>query len=174
MQQVETPAKVDSMNDPKPALQVKRRRKGVAPSLPISVAVEQPHLAGADTAPTAAMDRRTLRILIVEDHADTARALSRLLTGEGHAVLTAGTVRQALQMIAVDRLDLLICDIALPDGTGHDVLRQMQPPQLLAAIALSAHVSDEDYRLSRDSGFRAHIAKPVDFQQLSGLIQSLA
>ena len=147
--------------------------KIVAPSIPVMVAVTAAAPADNRSRPVSS-DSKTLRILLVEDHADTARAMRRLLAGEGHSVTIAATMRESLRIISEQVLDLVICDIGLPDGSGYDIPRLMTPLQPTPAIALSAHVSDEDYKLSRESGFRAHVAKPVDFHQLTNLIRALA
>src|SRR5690606_4398635 len=67
---------------------------------------------------------RPLRILLVEDHSDTARLMGRLLRGEGHEVETAPTVAEALDLAERHEFDLLVSDLGLPDGTGIDLMRQ--------------------------------------------------
>ena len=61
-----------------------------------------------------------IRILLVEDHEDTRRTMSRLLTHFGHEVVTADNVRTATQIIGLDHVDVLLCDIGLPDGSGYE------------------------------------------------------
>ena len=70
--------------------------------------------------------------------------------------------------------DLLISDIGLPDGTGLELMRQIQAIRPTKGIALSGRDSSEDVRESRDAGFAAHVAKPVDFHKLQQLISQLA
>ena len=67
-----------------------------------------------------------MHILLVEDHADTATALSRLLRRTGHTVSVAASVADAVQVNEGGNIDLLICDIGLPDGDGRDLLRQLR------------------------------------------------
>jgi CheY-like chemotaxis protein len=116
---------------------------------------------------------RELRLLLVEDHANTARAMSKLLEQEGHEVLVAANVAEALRLADSEPLDLILCDIGLPDGTGHDLLRRMHPPRPTPAIALTAHVTDSDCDMCRESGFVAHVPKPVDFAALREMIEAL-
>src|SRR5215475_13303602 len=59
---------------------------------------------------------KPLRILLVEDHHDTRRTLSRLLTHFGHSVVTADNVEGAMEIIGSDNIDVVLCDIGLPDG----------------------------------------------------------
>ena len=71
---------------------------------------------------------RSLRVLLVEDHADTAAQLSRLLRRAGHEVTCAGSVREAQETASQNRassFDILISDLGLPDGSGHDLMRDL-------------------------------------------------
>src|SRR5438270_13612979 len=61
---------------------------------------------------------KPLRILLVEDHQDTRRTLSRLLTHFGHNVVTADKVEGAMAIMASNNIDAVLCDIGLPDGRG--------------------------------------------------------
>ena len=120
------------------------------------------------------MPDRTLKILVVEDHGDTSRLMARLLQGHGHEVRTAEGVSTALQAVGLERFDLLISDIGLPDGTGLELMRQIQAIHPIKGIALSGYGSSEDVRQARDAGFAAHVTKPVDFAKLQQLISQLA
>jgi PAS domain S-box-containing protein len=107
------------------------------------------------------------RILIVEDHADSAEALRALLEQQGYEVSTASSVAQALE-VARQGCDLLISDIRLPDGSGHSLLGQLpQPPP---AIALSGFGSRADLEHSREAGFVEHLVKPVAVADLMAAI----
>src|SRR5438876_9666008 len=67
---------------------------------------------------------KPLRILLVEDHRDTRHTLSRLLTHFGHQVLTADNKQSALELLGAGEIDVLLCDIGLPDGSGYEVVSQ--------------------------------------------------
>jgi CheY-like chemotaxis protein len=120
------------------------------------------------------MPERTLKILVVEDHCDTSRLMARLLQGHGHDVRTAEGVNSALAMVEQEPIDLLISDIGLPDGTGLELMRQIQSIRPTKGIALSGYSSSDDVRQSKDAGFAAHVTKPVDFAKLQQLIEQLA
>jgi CheY-like chemotaxis protein len=120
------------------------------------------------------MPDRTLKILVVEDHGDTSRLMARLLQGHGHDVHVAEGVSTALAAAKQESFDLLISDIGLPDGTGHELMRQIQSIRPTKGIALSGYSSQEDIRQARDAGFAAHVTKPVDFAKLRQLIAQLA
>lgn len=117
--------------------------------------------------------RRQGRLLLVEDHPDTARVLQALLAARGFEVTVAGSVRQAIEQVERQRFDLLISDIGLPDGTGADVIRAMQDRGPTAAIALSGFGMEEDVRRSRDAGFAEHLVKPINLKQLQEAIDRI-
>lgn len=120
------------------------------------------------------MSDRTLKILVVEDHADTSRLMARLLQSNGHQVSTAEDVSSALAVVEREPIDLLISDIGLPDGTGHDLMRQIQSIRPTKGIALSGYNSTDDLHQAKAAGFAAHVTKPVDFNKLQQLIEQLA
>ncbi len=102
-----------------------------------------------------------LLILIVEDHADTAYGLKMYFSGKGHEVDIAMDVKSALAAAAEKSFDLLLSDLALPDGNGWDLLRQLSVDRPLRAIAISGYDSDEDLARSKAAGFLTHLSKPV-------------
>jgi CheY-like chemotaxis protein len=120
------------------------------------------------------MSDRTLKILVVEDHSDTSRLMARLLEGNGHEVQTAEDVTSALAVAKRESFDLLISDIGLPDGTGHELMRQLQNIRPIKGIALSGYSSSDDVHEAKAAGFAAHVTKPVDFTKLQQLIEQLA
>ena len=67
-----------------------------------------------------------MRILLVEDHVGTLTAMTKLLAGLGHHVITAATVKEALASAEHEPIDLVISDLGLPDGSGHDVMRALR------------------------------------------------
>jgi PAS domain S-box-containing protein len=110
---------------------------------------------------------KPLRILLVEDHADTARMMSRVLKNDGHTVEWAGDMADGLQLAATHPFDLLLCDLGLPDGTGWDLMHSLrQSGSTLPGVVLSGYGQDQDLQRSRDAGFQAHLTKPVDVQTL--------
>ena len=114
---------------------------------------------------------RSLRILLVEDHADTLRVLSRMLRGLGHAVTTAASVATALDASAAGPFDLLVSDLGLPDGSGLDLMRRLRP---MPGIALTGYGMESDVEACREAGFEAHLTKPVDFTRLEEAIRRVA
>ena len=131
---------------------------------------------GNGAAPAAPRDASVAprRILLVEDHPDTARVLARLLSGEGHHVHVAGTVAEAMRIASNEELDLVISDVGLPDGVGTDLLRALRANRPnLCAIAMTGYGAPDDLAATRAAGFAAHLTKPVHVQQLRDAIAGL-
>lgn len=115
--------------------------------------------------------RRGFRVLLVEDHADTRRIMTRVLERFGHAVQSADSVAGGLRVAQAGEFDVLVCDIGLPDGSGHDLVRQVRAKWPMRAIALSGFGQDEDLRRSQEAGFSAHLTKPVNLTHLEATIR---
>jgi two-component system CheB/CheR fusion protein len=119
-----------------------------------------------------------LRILLVEDHADTAEAMAELLRGQGHQVTVAGSVAQGLAAAEAlgggEEIDLLLSDLGLPDGSGLDLMRELARRYRLRGIALSGYGMEEDIRKSMEAGFEKHLTKPVSLQALRTVLQEVA
>lgn len=122
-----------------------------------------------------AADLPALHVLLVEDHADTARAMSDLLSSLGHRVTAVGTVAGALDRARHgEAIDLIISDLGLPDGSGHDLMRELAGRYGLRGIALSGYGMEEDIRQSHESGFEKHLTKPVDLEIFKAVIRQVA
>ena len=114
------------------------------------------------------------KILLVEDHDDTARVLSRLLNLSGYQVSTAGTYASAMELCGKQQFDLLISDVGLPDGSGYDLMREIVARQCVSkGIAVSGYGAEEDVEASLRAGFTAHLVKPVAFDKLRETIQRI-
>jgi PAS domain S-box-containing protein len=117
---------------------------------------------------------RKVRILIVDDDADTVKMLASMLTADGHHLGVAHNLHEAFDLIK-EPWDIVISDLGLPDGSGLDVARRFRRvPSKPRLIALSGYGSDGDLKASRDAGFEMHIVKPVDLAQLRRLIDHVA
>jgi len=113
---------------------------------------------------------RSLRILVVEDHADTLRVLGSLLNHFGYDISMASGARSALEIVELKELDVVLSDIGLPDGSGYDVIAQAKRKQPVKGIALTGFCRDEDIRRSKEAGFDFHLSKPVDFHELRTIL----
>jgi CheY-like chemotaxis protein len=117
---------------------------------------------------------RSLRILVVEDHTDTLQALSRLLNHFGHEVCTADDARSAMDLIKAKEFDAVLCDIALPDGNGYDVIMEAKRKGAVKAVALSGFAARDDIERGKEAGFDFYLAKPVDFHELRTVLGQIA
>lgn len=138
--------------------------------LPVVAGPVRPHLSGKKVPHTPG---GTLRLLVVEDHFDTAIMLSRLLQSSGYFVKTAGDVATALQIAASEPFDLLISDVGLPDATGYTLMQKIRETYSMKGIAMSGYGMDEDIRKSLEAGFNEHLVKPVNIQALEQAIQRI-
>jgi two-component system CheB/CheR fusion protein len=112
------------------------------------------------------------RILLVEDHDDTAKALARLLNLSGYQVETAGTFASALEICDGGKFDLVISDVGLPDGSGYDLMREILARRCVSkGIAVSGYGTEQDVEQSMLAGFTEHLVKPVSFELLRDTIQ---
>ncbi|MDQ6860446.1 MAG: response regulator, partial [Verrucomicrobiota bacterium] len=112
-----------------------------------------------------------VHILVVEDHADTRCALSRLLARFGYEVAAAENFHDAVQLLDNLRFDVLVSDLGLPDGDGLNLVGEARKRQPLAkTVALTARTSDEDRERGRRAGFDHYLTKPLEFEKLQGLL----
>jgi len=116
---------------------------------------------------------KSLRILLVEDHRDTRRTLSRLLTHFGHEVLAADNIQSALKIVDSGNVEVLLCDIGLPDGTGYELVSQAKSKQPIKAVALTGFGTENDIRRSKEAGFDFHLVKPIDLRELQTVLDQV-
>ncbi len=124
--------------------------------------------------PDFTVKRKSVRLLLVEDHEDTNLSLTRMLRRRGYEVHPAFDVRSALDLAAANEFDVLVSDIGLPDGTGTDLFRTLRAQRQIFGIALSGYGMEEDICRSRDVGFSHHLVKPVDLNKLDFLLQEMS
>lgn len=118
--------------------------------------------------------RRKLRILLVEDHADTLETVSLLLRRVGHEVLPAACC-QAARKAADDNsgIEAIVGDIGLPDGDGVDLLVELKRRFGCPTIALTAYGMDADVKRCAAAGIDRHLLKPVGVIELTGALETL-
>jgi two-component system CheB/CheR fusion protein len=164
---------------------------GAKPAKPQPAALEASGDPGEQASPGASGDPAAsgdpggaavghLRILLIEDHGDTAAAMADLLGGLGHEVTVAGSVasaRAAVQGLAVGGnglpVDLVISDLGLPDGNGRDLMRELSRHYGLKGIALSGYGMEEDRDKSLRAGFSQHLTKPIHPRALQQAIREV-
>ena len=119
-------------------------------------------------------EHQAMRILLVEDHEDSNRSLTNLLRRRGYHVQSALNFQSALDLGTKHEFDVLISDLALPDGNGIDLMQTLQSTRPLLGIALTGFGMEDDIRKCREAGFQHHLVKPIDLNKLDLLIQESA
>jgi signal transduction histidine kinase/DNA-binding response OmpR family regulator len=116
----------------------------------------------------------SLRILVIEDHADVAESMRLALSLAGHQVTVAFTGADGLARAKATCPDVVLCDIGLPGGMdGYAVARVLRREPTLAGthlVATTGYGQQEDQRRAREAGFDAHLTKPVDFALLQRIL----
>jgi signal transduction histidine kinase/ActR/RegA family two-component response regulator len=128
---------------------------------------------GADTTlalPVAETDGRLLgvRLLLVEDHRDTADMMRTVLERHGAAVRVVESLAGAIEALGRLDVDVLVSDIAMPDGTGYELLSRVRADEAargrvpVPAVAVTAFAGADDRARASESGFQHFAAKPIE------------
>ncbi|WP_276747972.1 PAS domain-containing hybrid sensor histidine kinase/response regulator [Chlorogloeopsis fritschii] len=149
-------------------------------------------LLGTDSAPSQqelSIQRQTewqttlnlqgLKILAVDDEADTREFLTTALSEYGANVTTAASTREALQILQLVKPDVLLSDIGMPGEDGYTLIRQIRQLPLeqcgqIPAAALTAYAREGDRLQALAAGFQMHVPKPVEPIQLLTVVAKLA
>jgi len=116
-----------------------------------------------------------VRILVVDDDADTRGVLDLLLNNAGAEVVTSSSVAEALREFERWKPDVVIADIGMPDEDGYSLIRKIRsssPEQgrNIPVIALTAYAGPEDAQRVLAAGFQSHMVKPVVPDELTAEI----
>lgn len=107
------------------------------------------------------------RILIVEDNPALRRSLEEALLARAPTVVACGTVTEARELLARVRPDLLVLDVALPDGDAFDVLTAAQALEVApVVVAMSGEAGPDQSFLLAQRGVRAYVRKPFALDAL--------
>ena len=113
-------------------------------------------------------------VLLVEDHPDTLRLMSRLLRRQGYAVHEATSCEQALEVAEREQCSVLVSDVELPGCTGLDLMRELRARRTgIRGVAVSGHTGPDRVREAKAAGFERHVAKPFKFDELLKLIDDM-
>jgi len=116
-----------------------------------------------------------MQVLIVEDHADSRRALERFLAACGFDVSSAHDLASGRQLLQEREFGAIVSDIALPDGTGYALISEARSRGVNTfAIALSAYDFPVDVQEAKVTGFDHHLKKPIDLTKLRTLLETAA
>jgi PAS domain S-box-containing protein len=126
------------------------------------------------TAPSAVLEG--VRVLLVEDEPDTREMIANVLQQFGASVVSASSASEALrQFVGGKPPNIVISDIGMPDMDGYELMAAIhaQTPQAPPAIALTAYAGAADKERALQSGFQAHISKPIELNRLISTIAGL-
>lgn len=118
------------------------------------------------------------KILVIEDHTDSAETMKFYLESNNHTVEVASDGQTGIEKAKEFNPEIIICDIGLPGSlSGYDVITELKKDTQFDStfcIALSGYGQKEDKERSKKVGFKEHLVKPVDFNELNALLDSVA
>jgi len=120
-----------------------------------------------------------VKVLVVDDEADTRELISEVLKECGSEVILSRSVAEALEALEQHHPDILISDLGMPDEDGYSLITKIRalPPERggqIPAAALTAYARAEDRMRVLRAGFQFHLPKPVDSAELVTVVASLA
>ena len=116
-----------------------------------------------------------MRVVVIEDHADTADLMLEILCTAGHEVRVAHSGTDGIAAARALPADVVLCDVGLPDMDGYEVARRLRADAKTAKarlVALTGYDGDEEQRKAEAAGFDRHVVKPIDPFQLESLLES--
>jgi PAS domain S-box-containing protein len=127
--------------------------------------------------PTISLKNVTL--LVIDDDPDACNLLKRLLESAGATVYLARSAAEGMEYLLAEPVDVLICDIGMPDEDGFSLIRRVRAlddsrKSEVAAVALTAYARLEDRTEAIRAGFQNHLPKPVEPAELLVVVQGLA
>jgi signal transduction histidine kinase len=131
--------------------------------------------AGRRTAPPLAA-QGSLSIVVVEDNEDSADMMETWLRQLGHDVRVARTGPDGVALVLEVHPDVVLCDIGLPEMDGVDVCRRvvLEMPVPPVMVALTGWGMERDRRRTVEAGFHHHLVKPVQLDQLRGILDAVS
>ncbi len=138
-----------------------------------------PHAEGGGRSTSSAPSLKGIKVLIVDDEADSRMLVKRLLEDRQAMVLTASSAAEAMIAIRDQRPNVMVSDIGMPEQDGYALINQVRSLSSeaggnLPAAALTAFARSEDRRRALDSGFQMHLSKPVEPAELLAAVANLA
>jgi len=120
-----------------------------------------------------------IRVLLVDDEADSREMMASALETCGATVLAASSATEAIHALSHAAVDVMLSDIAMPDKDGYELIREIRATQAapiatMPAAAVTACVRDDDRQRALDAGFQMHLAKPVHPAALARAVATLA
>lgn len=139
----------------------------------LPVVVAEAHPPPGPAAIAGVSIERPLRVLVVDDTADSVLSFIMLLEASGHQVETASDGPTGLQAAIRFRPEVVLLDIGLPGLNGYEVARRIREQSHLAGIvliALTGYGQDSDRDASLQAGFDYHLVKPARIEQIQEIL----
>jgi PAS domain S-box-containing protein len=138
-----------------------------------------PHSRPQDVPPLPTISLENVSVLVVDDESDARLLLKRLLESAGAVVYLAGSAADGLEQLLARPVDVIVCDIGMPDEDGFALIRRIRAlddncKSGVAAVALTAYARLEDRTEAIRSGFQNHLPKPIEPGELLAVVHSLA
>ena len=140
---------------------------------------EHPRSKSLDVPPLPAISLSNVAVLVVDDEPDARDVLKRLLESARASVYLAQSAEDAMQQLLSKPVEVLICDIGMPDEDGYSLIRRIRAldrrdKSEVAAVALTAYARPKDRTEAIRAGFQNHLPKPVEPAELLAVVHSLA
>jgi CheY-like chemotaxis protein len=128
--------------------------------------------------PSGALALRGLKVLVVDDDADTCELVEAILKRAGAEVRACLSAKDALSAMDSWLPDLLVSDIAMPGDDGYALIRKVRARKTedgggMVAVALTAYGQSEDRMKALSAGFQMHVRKPIEPSQLVSIVASV-
>jgi signal transduction histidine kinase/CheY-like chemotaxis protein len=120
-----------------------------------------------------------VRVLVVDDEADSREMMTSALETCGATVVAAASAKEALRALTRSHVDVMLSDIAMPDQDGYELIREVRLAQTariasVPAAAVTACVREDEKQRVLAEGFQMHLAKPVHPSALANAVAALA
>ena len=112
------------------------------------------------------------KILVVDDEPSIRTLIKSTLARAGYAVIEAGTAREAATAAQIDKPDLVLLDLGLPDRDGLEIIASLRGEAGIPVIVVSAREDSEQKVAALDLGAEDYVTKPFDTEELLARIRA--
>ena len=157
------------------SIDVKSQGVGRGSEFTVRIPIAQATAAAGTNAEKVVSDGEAARceLIVADDNADALQSLAMLLEQEGHTVRTASDGNAALALAQQKIPDVMLLDIGMPGLNGYEVasrVRDLNGGEAVMLVALTGWGQPADRHRAREAGFDHHLTKPIDYDELAGLL----
>ena len=113
-----------------------------------------------------------IAVLIVEDDAAIRRFLRVSLAESGYRVIEAGSGQEAMRRLRLDKPDIIVLDLGLPDIDGLDVIREIRQTSPVPIVVLSSRADERGKVAALDLGADDYVTKPFGIDELTARLRT--